>query len=125
MADIINDYSVLLNKFIENLPEDKQKHFTISKALFNTVYPISKTQSISCLEAILQAFFIGYRKELLDKGVDEDAFQRVISRIKSNIKELDDIVDIYKLDEGDLNADLAGVISVALLHLLIILRNRT
>lgn len=120
MHSFVDSFTDLLNKEVSTWPEDKQKHFKASKALFLASYPTCKDDSCMALEAMFLALQIGIIKEFNDKGINKleiDNFNKVFDQMLNRLRLVDSYITSNKLDSGDILADSIGATSAFLLNL--------
>lgn len=102
-----------IEKEMTNAPEDKQKHYTVSKGLFNVVPVQSQTTAGVLFEACMMALQVGYEKELRDRGVSSDVNWDIIY---TELRKLDSQIAEAGLDEGDLFADWIGISEASIIY---------
>lgn len=112
----IEEFNKILNDLVAKLPDDKQAHYHLSKALFLTIENDLKSQSTMLLYVLFRIYFIGFIKELRDKNISEYNVLEDFDKIKEAIINIDKFIVSTKLDTGDLDADLLGALSAVLLN---------
>jgi hypothetical protein len=117
-TDFINDFNTLLNQEIANFPEDKQKHVTGSKILFWVVDTEDMKSDFGiAMLAFTKTMRKGYDKEIGDVGnIEIDDITNAWDDIEAAIKVLDEHAKLFKLDAGDLQADLMGAGSSLIIY---------
>jgi len=126
--DLVFDFELAFNKFVNLLPKDKQQHVLISKGLFGLVdvgNELSNPVVIS-LAALLLVLKIGFEKELKDIGLDinnnpiniivPSLIGDDLKEFHEKLKNLEVFITHNKLDTNDLLADALGIYAAVLLY---------
>lgn len=110
LTQFYEELDELIQNDVSLWPEDKQKHFRASNGLTNTAWPQNLTFAGMSLEIIFRVLLIGLAKELGDKGIPTSKYDVLIDSICQSINQLDGNMLTDGLDQGDINADLLGIL---------------
>jgi hypothetical protein len=105
------EFDNLMANEVATWPTDKQKHFHVSKALVAALWVKKCSTPVGmALEAALESFYIGVAKEANDKGLPVALYQKLFDSMIDFLPQLEKLIKVDGLDEGDLEADLMGVL---------------
>jgi hypothetical protein len=118
MIDIYKKLDDLLDEEVSTWPEDKRKHYIVSKGLVAmAAVPAGTDPSVSGLQALFRALEIGVEKEVND-AESAVSVAKAFSKIYEGLEELNLGVVNGNLDSGDISADLAGCVASILKSLI-------
>lgn len=101
-----------LSQKLSEIGADKHLHGLLSSMLFVLGGEGADTAPAMGLVALLDGFWTGFLKELNDRGVPEDEKVQLATKfeqVRAIFWEVDKAITSYKLDQGDLLADLCGL----------------